>query len=530
MKDEQPVDIEFQEYLEHTFGPLRFTLSGLLQRAAEEAPDQPAILEPNRESLTYAGLLKLAEKTVRVLNGMGFGPGNRIALVLPTNGAAAAAYLSVMAGMTIIPLSAALYEGDYERSFGDTGAQAVVVQHNTVESAVVAARRLMLPVIELLVVADGPVGMFEIRGADEVPDVEPAFAQPEDIAVRMPTSGTTSLPKMVLRTQKQLMIYFYVNTVSLLPFGGVMINQMPLHHLSGFSLVMFAVIAKSGFTCLPRFEANEIYRYLAQYQPSWFGAVPAMLQALVSEAPRHRAELQQFHIKKIATGSAALPDALLHEVHKIFGASIQLIYGLTETGPIANIVQDPDSSTYRVGAVGKPGPFVQVQIADEDGAALPAGEEGEIQILSPVVFSGYENNPEANALAFRDSWFRTGDAGYLDGDGYLYLTGRIKDVINRGGSKISPLDVDAVLSQHPAVLEAAAFGFPHAVLGEDIAAAIVLQDPQVTEDELRLFAFRSLPMHSVPSRFVFVEEIPKTALGKIKRNLLAERFKAELRR
>ncbi len=532
MPEMEQMELSLLASLKSTFGDLKFSLIELLQQAAAEAPDQPAILEPDRTSLTYQGLLKLAEKTVRTLNGLGYARGGRVAIALPTTAEAAAAYISVMAGMTIIPVSPSLPADEYERYLRHARADAVLVQQNMPSNAREGAARLGIPVIELVYSTHGPVGAFDIISTGDFPNQPAQFAQPGDTAVVLPTSGTTSLPKLVPRTQRDMALVGYFGHVlfHLIGISYAVFSVLPLYHASGFSPLLRSIAGRVGFGCILASNVNQVYRYLALQRTASLLVVPAMLRTLVSEASFHEEHLRQLALKKIIVVSATLSESLLQEVQRIFHISVQILYGMTEMNTIASTTLSAGSSPNRPGFVGQPLPFCQVKIVDEDAAPVPVGETGEILVYSPLMFSGYENNPEANAETFQNGWFRTGDTGCLDTGGYLYLTGRVKEMINRGGSKVSPLDVDAVLVQHPAVAEAATFGFPHSSLGEDVAAAVVVTDQDITERELRSFAASRLAMYKVPSRFVFVSEIPKTSLGKVRRLLLTEQFKAELER
>lgn len=260
-----------------------------------------------------------------------------------------------------------------------------------------------------------------------------------------------------------------------------------------------------------------------------------MLQALVDEAPRCQEQLAHLCLRGISITTAAVPDQLFRDAQRVFGCTIQVMYGSSEAGIMAEIDLGPQDRSYQAGIVGKPLPYVRVKITDEEGMSLPAGENGEVAIRSPMVFCGYENDAQANAETFRNGWLYTGDMGYLDEAGALHLSGRRKEIINRGGSKVSPTEVDNVLLEHPRVAQAAAFAMPHPVMGEELAAAIVPREagpdePALTARELRNFAAERLARHQVPGRFIFVEAIPRTMNGKIMRAALTRQLLEELGR
>jgi acyl-CoA synthetase (AMP-forming)/AMP-acid ligase II len=257
-------------------------------------------------------------------------------------------------------------------------------------------------------------------------------------------------------------------------------------------------------------------------RPSWFTAVPTMHQAILGRAERNREIIERVKLRFIRSSSASLPGPVMEQMEATFGCPLVESYGMTEASH--QMCSNPLAGPRKPGKVGRPaGP--EVAIMADDGTMLPQGEIGEVVIRGPNVTQGYEANPEANAKAFHQGWFRTGDQGLFDEDGFLLLTGRLKELINRGGEKVSPLEVDGVLSAHPAVAQALTFAIPHAKLGEEVGAAVVLREgAALTERELRDFAAKSLADFKVPRKVVFLPEIPKGATGKLMRIGLAEKL------
>ena len=248
-----------------------------------------------------------------------------------------------------------------------------------------------------------------------------------------------------------------------------------------------------------------------------------MHQAILLRAARNPDAVAKLSFRFVRSSSASLPPAVFDELGKTFGCPVIEAYGMTEathqmaSNPLPPGVQKP-------GFVGLPaGP--EICIMDLDGNAVPNNTVGEVCIRGANVTPGYENNPKANAESFTDGWFRTGDQGMLDGDGYLKITGRLKEIINRGGEKVSPLEVDDVLMEHPAVQQIVTFAVPHKMLGEEVAAAVVLvEGTAATEKDLKAFASEKLTAFKVPKTFVFLDEIPKGATGKMQRIGLAEKL------
>jgi acyl-CoA synthetase (AMP-forming)/AMP-acid ligase II len=299
---------------------------------------------------------------------------------------------------------------------------------------------------------------------------------------------------------------------------------MPLFHIHGLMAATLASLAAGAqVSCTPGFNALRFFGWLDEVRPTWYTAVPTMHQAILARAERNREILARSRLRLIRSSSASLPPQVMAELEAAFGAPVIESYGMTEAAhQMASSPLPPRPR--KPGLVGvAAGP--EVAIMDEAGALLPAGTIGEVVIRGPNVTPGYESNPEANFRAFTHGWFRTGDQGVLDEDGYLRLTGRLKELINRGGEKIAPLEVDEILMDHPAVLQVVTFGMPHPMLGEEVAAAVVLRDGHAaTERELRDFAAARLADFKVPRRVVVVPEIPKGATGKLQRIGLAARL------
>ena len=242
-----------------------------------------------------------------------------------------------------------------------------------------------------------------------------------------------------------------------------------------------------------------------------------------SRAPKNLEVVRRHPLRFIRSSSSSMPPQVIREIEDIFQAPLIESYGMTEaTHQMASNPLPP--GVRKPGTVGRPaGP--EVAIMDEAGTLLPAGETGEIVIRGPNVTAGYENNPKANAEAFTNGWFRTGDQGVIDAEGYISITGRLKEIINRGGEKISPREVDEVLMDHPAVAQVVCFGMPHPKLGEEVAAAVVLREGlQATERELQAFVGEHLADFKVPRKILFMPEIPKGATGKLQRIGLAAKL------
>jgi acyl-CoA synthetase (AMP-forming)/AMP-acid ligase II len=274
-----------------------------------------------------------------------------------------------------------------------------------------------------------------------------------------------------------------------------------------------------------KFNPLSFWRVARDYGATWYSAVPTLHQLLLARAdPSAGKPAGAENLRFIRSCSASLPPQVMHDLEAAFGAPVLEAYGMTEAAhQMASNPLPPGQR--KPGSVG-PGTDVRISIMDAEGRHLPAGERGEVVIKGPNVIQGYENNPEANATSFVDGWFRTGDQGFLDADGYLTLVARIKELINRGGEKVSPRDIDEVLLTHPAVAEAVCFGVPHPTWGEEVAAAVVLRE-KVAESELLAYCRERLADYKRPKQIFITDTIPRTATGKIQRRIVAQAFSAQ---
>jgi acyl-CoA synthetase (AMP-forming)/AMP-acid ligase II len=299
---------------------------------------------------------------------------------------------------------------------------------------------------------------------------------------------------------------------------------MPLFHVHGLVASTLATLRTGGtIVVVPRFNPLSFWASVRDHRATWYSAVPTIHQVLVARAKGSARPAGAEYLRFIRSCSAPLPPQTMIEMEEKFGVPVLEAYGMTEAAhQMASNPLPPGAR--KPGSVGC-GTGVGIAILSEKGELLPAGAKGEVSIKGPNVIRGYENNPQANAESFTNGWFRTGDEGYLDDEGYLTLTGRIKELINRGGEKISPREIDEVLLSHPAVAEVVCFAIPDRVYGEEVAAAVVLNGA-ATETELIAHCKATLADFKVPKKIHIVETIPRTATGKVqRRNVAAEMAK-----
>ena len=498
------------------------TLAELVARGDAGAP---AIRTPGRDALTYGGLRALSATTLGVLNAAGIGRNDRIAIVLPNGPEMATAFVSLAACATAAPLNPAYKAEEFEFYLSDLSAKAVIVLDGDESSVIEAAANLKVPLIPLTPQPDGPAGTFSLAPIAAAPAANGGMAGPDDTALILHTSGTTSRPKIVPLSHSNVCasarnISGWLN----LQAEDCCLNVMPLFHIHGLiAAVLSSLYAGAGVACTPGFNALQFFSWIDEIKPSWYTAVPTMHQTILARAGRNREILERNPLHLIRSSSSSLPGPVMTELEEVFGAPVIESYGMTEAAHQMTSNPLPPRER-RPGCVGiAAGP--EVAIMAPDGELLAPGEIGEIVIRGDNVTTGYENNDKANAEAFTRGWFRTGDQGQMDEAGYLTLTGRLKEIINRGGEKISPREVDDVLMTHPAIAQAVVFAVPHDKLGEDVAAAIVLREgEEASERDIRDFAAEHLAPFKVPRKIVLLDEIPKGATGKLQRIGLAEKL------
>ena len=492
------------------------TLFSVLEHGAAS---DPAVVVPGGPRLTYGQLREQVSLAADRLAQHGLGRGDRIALVFPNGAESIVLFLAAATVGTAAPLNAAYKEDEFRFYLEDTGAKALIVPPGEA-----AAARRALPEGGALIEAhlDGHGQLVLESQSQGDPSRSAGAAAADDVALVLHTSGTTSRPKLVpLRHRNLAASIDNIAATYQLGADDVAMCVMPLFHIHGLMASTMATLRTGGTVVVPpRFDPLTFWPAAAAHGATWYSAVPTIHQLLLMRNRGERppgAEKLRF----VRSSSSALAPDTMRQLEERFGAPVLEAYGMTEASH--QMASNPlPPAGRRPGSVGV-GTGVRIGIMDETGTLLGQGEQGEVVIQGPNVTDGYLNNPEANASAFTDGWFRTGDQGVLDPDGYLSLVGRLKEMINRGGEKIAPREIDEVLLQHPAVAEAVAFGSPHPTWGEEVAAAVVLK-VSVSEKELLAFARERLADYKVPKKLYIVEKIPRGATGKIQRRNVAASF------
>ncbi len=482
-----------------------------------------AVIIPDGPEPTYAQLQTQIEAASSALREGGVQAGDAVGIVLPNNLEFLVAFLATTWARGIAaPLNPGYKVEEFRFYLEDAGAKAVIVGPGD-HPAREAARQLGIPIWEVKGEGRGGRGETEIKihRTDGFSSSSLALRPSPlatDVALFLHTSGTTSRPKGVPLTHGNLMasIANIAATYQLTPRDRSLI-VMPLFHVHGLIGATLSTLHTGGAVVIPaKFSAGSFWQIAAKYDVTWYSAVPTIHQILLGRAEQDNAP--RGGLRFIRSCSAALAPAVFHQLEERFGAPVLEAYGMTEAAH--QMASNPLPPGPRMaGSVGQ-GTGVGIAILDEQGRILPAGTQGEVCIRGANVMHGYLNNAEANAASFCNGYFRTGDQGILDGNGYLMLTGRLKELINRGGEKISPLEVDAVLLEHPAVKEAVTFAAPDAKYGEEVHAAVVLKE-SATVDEIQAFCSRRLADFKVPKVIHVTKEVPRTATGKIQRRHVA---------
>jgi len=466
---------------------------------------------------------------VAALNERGIGRNDRVAIVLPNGPEMASVFLSVAAAATTAPLNPAYRRQEYEFYLSDLGAKTLVVEEGSDSPAVGVAADLGIPILELRVPKGAPAGTFELVGnGPGGPTPRGGMAESDDIALVLHTSGTTARPKIVPLAQRNVCASAgNIRRTLRLTEEDRCMNVMPLFHIHGLMAATMAPLsAGASIFCTPGFNALKFFSWLDQARPTYYTAVPTMHQTILARSKRNQEIIDRVPLRFVRSSSSSLPPQVMAELEKVFVAPVVEAYAMTEASHqmTCNPLPPGERKAGTVGTAAGP----EVSIMSADGDLLPSGSVGEVVIKGPNVTDGYENNPDANAISFTDGWFRTGDQGVMDADGYLTITGRLKEIINRGGEKISPREVDDALMDHPAVQQVVTFAVSHAKLGEEVAAAVVLREGmEATGQDIREFAAGCLADFKCPKRVIIVDEIPKGPTGKLQRIGMAENLGLE---
>jgi acyl-CoA synthetase (AMP-forming)/AMP-acid ligase II len=465
--------------------------------------------------ISYDSLRQQVLAMANALTSAGIRRGDAVAIALPNGLPAIVSFLAASIAGTAAPLNPAYPYEEFLFFLGDTDARVLLCPP---EGAELVRRAAADRNIRVFSVEMSEQGKVQLAGAPTgVSATEPAA---DDIALILHTSGSTGRPKRVpLRHFNLAVSSANIANTYALSAEDVSLCIMPLFHIHGLIGSTMATLLSGGTVVVPtKFNALSFWRTVRQHRVTWYSGVPTMHQLLLART--HQKPAEAASLRFIRSCSAPMSSGLIQKTEEVFGVPFVEAYGMTEAAH--QMTSNPLPPRHRKpGSVGV-GAGLRISIMDKEGNQVGTNQRGEIAIQGANVFRGYENNPAANARAFVNGWFRTGDEGFLDRDCYLHLTGRIKDIIIRGGENIAPHEVDEILLRHPAVSAAVTFGYAHPVLGEEVAAAVVLHDSDdTTESDLIKHCRDSLAEYKCPKKIYLVKSIPTTATGKIRRSAVA---------
>jgi oxalate---CoA ligase len=479
---------------------------------------RPAILAPDYPTLSHADLFRRVQEWIRDLQHHGIQRNSRVAIVLPEGVQLALTFLSVSACAVCVPVNPSYNPPELESYFTRTGVRYVITTPD--HPALDVAHRLGLSVIEAI-----PHAERILRFSPPETPVDPFITppHPDDLALILSTSGTTYKPKLVpithgvLCKRAELRIQAYQLTSD-----DRLLNVMPMIHSSSLTYVVAMLMVGGSIICPNGFRAQEFFPLVERYHPTWCSASASIYQTVLTYAPLHADVVKNHSFRFLRAGTMALPDHVWQQLQDTFRIPVIQGYGSSETGtvtatPLGMNTTKPGSAGVSIG--------LELRIVGDSGDVLPVGACGELTVRGDTVISGYEGDDTANVDTFRDGWYRTGDYGYMDSDGYLFLLGRLKEAINRGGEKIFPGEVEDVLNMHPHVKEAAVFGVSDQWMGEIVAAAIIPADDSADERAIREYATKRLAYFKVPEHVYFVQSIPRTPNGKPIRRTLSDQFR-----
>lgn len=487
------------------------TIHDLIAAQCEARHSACAMVTPSGQDVSFTELDSHIVRLMRQLAGLGVRRGDRVAVVLPTGPEFGVVFLATTSVATCAPLNPGYTRDEFDFYLRDVNASLLIlpVGMNCVAEAV--AEALEIPVARLQMADERGAMCPSLQGA---PETAPTMALLEDVALVLHTSGTTSRPKIVPLSHRNITASVAdVARVTELTEADRCLHAMPMFHIGGLIDLTLTPLAVGGVVLYSgAFTSDAFFASLSDLKPTWFQCVPTMLQEILDTAPK---TVSSHSLRLIRSVAAALPEETRTAVVDLFGVPVIETFGMTEAAPLITSTTVTDR---RVGSVGR-SVRPEICIFGPDGQVLPADEIGEIALRGINVITAYENNPAANAVGFRDGWFLTGDLGFLDSDGYLYLRGRSKEVINRGGQKVSPSEVDAALMGHPGVHQVASFALPHKTLGEEVAVFVVAKSGvELEAEEVGRFAEGVLANYKVPRVIRVVDAIPKGPIGKMQRH------------
>jgi len=484
-------------------------LSHLLTDAAARHPERPA-LKLDDSVVTYAELHEGASRVAGLLKRRGVQPGDRVGVMLPNVPYFGVVYYGVLrAGGVVVPMNVLLKSREVQFYLSDPGARHIFAWHEFAQPAREGAEAAGA---EAIIVEPGK---FEQLLAEAPQSPQDAERDPSDTAVILYTSGTTGTPKGAELTHSNMLNNCRYGGTELVRVAeeDVILGALPLFHSFGQTCCMNnAVRAGACLTMIPRFDPDKALEIIERDRVTLFEGVPTMYHAMLHHPERERHDVSS--LRTCVSGGSAMPAEVMRGFEKAFGAVVLEGYGLSETSPVASF--NHLDREHKPGSIGTPIEGVEMKVVDDEDNELAPGEVGEIVIRGHNVMKGYWNRPDATAEVMRGGWLHTGDMAQVDDDGYFFIVDRKKDMILRGGYNVYPREIEEVLYEHPAVLEAAVLGVPDAAMGEEVAAAVVLKpDADAGAQDIRSFVKDRVAAYKYPRHIWFADELPKGPTGKV---------------
>lgn len=495
------------------------TVYEVFRNRALSRPDQPAVLAPGKTTATYSELLQFVDVMQKSLHRGGLTRTSRVGILLPERVRTAAAHLAIVSTCVSAPLNPDMTPEELVTTVNDLHLNALLIDDSTPDRL---RRRAESLGVQILIADDRSniAGIFKITTELDPGDVDTAPPTFEDIAVLMQTSGTTSKQKTVPRrhSNQVAQLIGFSKALGMTPSDRCM-NLMPVYHTTGIGSEFLAPILTGASVVFIDLNPATLESMVERYRPTWFNLVPSMHRDVLARLEGRTGVFKNSSLRFTRSSSAKMPLTLRAQIEKIYGLPLVESYGSTETGSITFAGVSPGD--YKAGSVGRPA-HDGVQILDAEGDVVAANARGEVCVIGPTVMTGYEDNPIANADAFRNGFYRTGDEAYIDGDGFLFITGRLRETVNRGGEKISLAEIDDAILKVEGVAQGASFSVPHPRLGQEVYAAVVpVVGRQLLAGEVRVDLASRLSWAKVPKRVFVVTELPTNSIGKIVRTDLA---------
>ncbi len=492
-----------------------------------EINEEIALEAPFREPLTFRKLNETLTHLKSTFEELLITPSDPVAIVLPNGPDLGILFLASACFGIAAPLNPNYSKQEFLFFLKDLGARFLIVDPALNSNACSAAMELDLPILDLF--PTNIAGSFTLKVRTNLRVTNQKIdIYSKNTSLLLHTSGTTSKPKLVPLTAENL-IQSATNIGNTLELSkqDTCLNIMPLFHIHGLVAVLLtSLLFRNKLICSPGFNALTFFKLIQEYKPTWYSGVPTMHQTILQRSTKNKEIIEENPLRFIRSSSAALPKPVFKELENTFQCPVIEAYGMTEASH--QIASNPlPPGLRKPGTVGvASGP--RVKIITQDGNELPVNQEGEIAIKGKTVIDSYVNNSEANHNSFVQNWFKTGDLGYMDKEGYIRISGRIKEIINKGGEKISPKEIDDILQEMPAIDQVVCFAMQDKRYGEEIGCAIVLvPGMNLKEQEIVEYASKFLAKYKIPKNFFFLSEIPKGATGKLQRIGLAKKLGLE---